>query len=452
MRCETFIDMMDDLVDATLPQSDHKRLAEHLKQCADCRERSRSMRSLLTRSASLPRSVMPDKDLWPGIARKIILAGPPEQGSHQNTTSQSGSGWHSTIRFDRRAWLVAAAAVAGLMVFFAVTRLSTRPAAPKRPPAAADFGQTKQNPQAPAMPGPPPPVSSQTPLYQRAGTGSSAGGRTQEAVAQSCQCGPSAKILGTIDEAWMFDENLSAVRRSEAVSERLYNLAVENGDDFFLHKASLEARLIMLRAHDDLVNRYRTRLEQHPGDPDSIYLYAYSLLGKNTPEMIRLMRQLMAENPKSPWPNLALAEVYQYFDYADRIRFQTYLKAFMKLCPDSPEPTRLLAFVENSTFLADTLKRMRELLAVRSDTRSLLLYQEIWYLESIRQSSGGGAIQGRQRIGEDLKRLRTLEGRQDCRVRSASAQWLSDDRRHGDLPNSTCQGRQLRRAVGVRDA
>ncbi|MBZ5498258.1 MAG: zf-HC2 domain-containing protein [Acidobacteriia bacterium] len=411
MKCQTFVNMMDDLMDATLPPADHRRMAEHLKQCRDCREKIRSLRALAFESASLPRSVMPENDLWPGIIKRIIVAGPPERIPGPQPVHKAGSGWNLNVLFHRWGWRLPAVAVAGIVLILAATRLGTRThiSPPKRPAVATVPGPMKQDTKASGMeslrqPAPPPNLSN-----PGAETNSAAGAKIQGNAAQSCRCGPSAGVLAVIDEGWIVDESLTPVRRREIRSERLYNLAVENGDDFFLHKASLEARNMLLREHDYLVTRYRRRLEQHPGDPDAIYLYAYSLIGKNTPETIRLMRQLIADNPDAPWANLALAEVYRHFDYPDKDKVQTYLKAFMKLCPDSPEPIRFLISIGDPEFAADTLRRMRAILATRTDTPSLLLYQELWPMEMIRQAPGEDPAAVDMRIGEDLKRLRGLE-------------------------------------------
>jgi hypothetical protein len=52
---------------------------------------------------------------------------------------------------------------------------------------------------------------------------------------------------------------------------------------------------------------------------------------------------------------------------------------------------------------------MRANLAARSDTRSLMLYQELWYLEAMRGATGEETAKVRQTIKDDLKRLQTLD-------------------------------------------
>jgi hypothetical protein len=235
-------------------------------------------------------------------------------------------------------------------------------------------------------------------------------------LAQACQCGPSLEIADVIDKAWTVDENLPSQRAREIVSERLYNLAGENADNFFLHRASVETRSYPLHVAYNLTQRYRMKLMQHPDDPVWTYLYAHSQFGKDTPEMIRLMRLLIADHPEFPWPNLVLAEVYGLFNYKDDNKARSNLQAFMKLCPESPEPTRLLTALGNSDFLADAIGRMRANLATRSDIQSLLLYQDLWFLEALRGATGEDISKVQQRIREDLKRLQSFEASRHGRL------------------------------------
>jgi hypothetical protein len=410
MNCQTFSNSIDDFVGSTLPPALHRQLEEHLKLCARCRQELRSLQSLLDRSASLPKSVTPERDLWPDIAAGISAAGLPEKYSVQVVLSESRNGSRILLGASRWIWRLAAVAVLGTILVLAATYLRNRTPVPA-PKGAIAPNALRGGERSLEVPS----VSSAQALTQvprREQAEVSPPGDTRESAdyIQACQCGASAEVLGLIDKAWIVDESMPPLQTRVAVSERLYNLAVENGDDFFLHKASLEARSYpVLPMVADLTDRYRMKLAQHPNDPVLTYLYAYSLSGKNTPEMIRLMRQLVAEHPEFPWPNLALAEVRGYFSYKDEKEAQFYLQAFMKLCPDSPEPARLLVAFGNSDFLADAIRRMRANLAARSDMRSLMLYQELWYLEAMRGATGEETAKVRQTIKDDLKRLQTLD-------------------------------------------
>jgi hypothetical protein len=70
MTCQELDERLDDWVDGTLA-AEAAELEAHLASCARCQEQERRTRQLLAHAASLPRSVTPPRDLWPGIARRL---------------------------------------------------------------------------------------------------------------------------------------------------------------------------------------------------------------------------------------------------------------------------------------------------------------------------------------------------------------------------------------------
>jgi hypothetical protein len=71
MTCQELDLRLDDWLDGALTGAAAREVEAHLASCAACRERERQLRSLLAHAAALPRSVAPERDLWPGIARQI---------------------------------------------------------------------------------------------------------------------------------------------------------------------------------------------------------------------------------------------------------------------------------------------------------------------------------------------------------------------------------------------
>lgn len=413
MKCADFVDRMDDHLDLALPQSEQQNLEAHLTECGDCRERVRSMRSLLCQSAALRQRINPDHDLWPAILTKIQAAGTPQR----NTARPVHFQW---------SWRLAAVVVAGAALVLAATLFLTHH--PKShsisspvssvPPKTREELQTPlgQQPRLPA-------INRATESAKNGIEPSEDSGARRGRVMNStaCQCEPSAEILGIVENALLVDESLPNSRSAEVVSDRLFNLARENKDDFFLLKTSLDVLPFPYRVPDSVRDRYRRLLLQHPDDAGLTYLYAYSLYGKNTPEMIRLMKQLIAENPNFPWPHLASAKVHGYpnfpvdmsrsgYIYSDPNKVQTYMRTFMELCPESPEPIRVLISVTDPLFFSSTLSHMRELLVTRTDTRSLLMYPALWSMETTRRAGDAVASQTRRWVSADLKRLQSLAG------------------------------------------
>jgi anti-sigma factor RsiW len=71
MTCHELDERLDAWVDGELPAEAAAQVEAHLASCPLCQERGRRLRQLLAHAAALPRSVAPQRDLWPGIAREV---------------------------------------------------------------------------------------------------------------------------------------------------------------------------------------------------------------------------------------------------------------------------------------------------------------------------------------------------------------------------------------------
>lgn len=71
MTCQELDERLDDWVDGALAAGAASEVEAHLLSCPLCQERERRLRQVLAHAASLPRSVTPPRDLWPGIARRV---------------------------------------------------------------------------------------------------------------------------------------------------------------------------------------------------------------------------------------------------------------------------------------------------------------------------------------------------------------------------------------------
>lgn len=71
MTCETIAPLLEDDLDGILSPEDRARVEAHLATCAVCRREVEALRSVLADARSLPRSVMPARDLWNGIEERL---------------------------------------------------------------------------------------------------------------------------------------------------------------------------------------------------------------------------------------------------------------------------------------------------------------------------------------------------------------------------------------------
>lgn len=107
MNCTTVHELLCDLLDDTLSVADAAGVRRHLDGCAACRNELTAIDAVRQSAASLPRSIEPERDLWPGIADRLAADGVVR------TSFGGATPGHATI--GRKAatlrWVAAAAAV-----------------------------------------------------------------------------------------------------------------------------------------------------------------------------------------------------------------------------------------------------------------------------------------------------------------------------------------------------
>lgn len=116
--CPEFEERLHDLLDGLLAPPEREKTERHLRECAGCRESLAALRSLRERTAALPRSLEPDRDLWPGIRDAL----PPRRGGAfvRSFLRRHGAAGAATGRRPRFALAGAAAVAAILLAIFVV--------------------------------------------------------------------------------------------------------------------------------------------------------------------------------------------------------------------------------------------------------------------------------------------------------------------------------------------
>ena len=70
-ECNEILSLLDDNLDGTLVASDQARVSAHLAGCEGCRQEADAVQALLAGTHKLPRSVLPTRELWSGIERRL---------------------------------------------------------------------------------------------------------------------------------------------------------------------------------------------------------------------------------------------------------------------------------------------------------------------------------------------------------------------------------------------
>lgn len=71
MRHEEVRARLDDYLDDSLSPTDRAAIEGHLRECEACRAEAAALAELLTEAGRLPRELVPPKDLWPAIDRRL---------------------------------------------------------------------------------------------------------------------------------------------------------------------------------------------------------------------------------------------------------------------------------------------------------------------------------------------------------------------------------------------
>ncbi len=125
MNHEDYQARIDAYVDGTLPESERRGLEAHLKTCSECAAEVDGIRALLDRTRDLPRSIAPERDLWPEIEMRAGLE--TEAASVPEPARTTRMSW---------TWGRAVAMAAALAIVAGGVFLMSRDRDP-RPPATA---------------------------------------------------------------------------------------------------------------------------------------------------------------------------------------------------------------------------------------------------------------------------------------------------------------------------
>jgi hypothetical protein len=84
-----------------------------------------------------------------------------------------------------------------------------------------------------------------------------------------------------------------------------------------------------------LTEEYQVLFMQHPDDAMYSYLYARSLMGRNTPAAVQQMTEIVANHPNFAPAHGSLAEIYASTVFQDESKEKSERERFLALCPGS---------------------------------------------------------------------------------------------------------------------
>jgi hypothetical protein len=226
-------------------------------------------------------------------------------------------------------------------------------------------------------------------------------------------CGPAPAVKAALDELpsdqspaqteWQFRE-----QRQSAIQA----LLKQYPNDLFVQRTYIESADDP-DDRDKLIEEYKTRHEQKPDDLSLAYLYGLTLIGRDSPQAIKLFESALEKAPKFPWPHYWLLGIYNAPKFFNKEQATSHMRAFLNLCPESLDGYRRLTDFDDKEMIQQGAVKLRALLQPRSDPEALSAYSTLWSLE-FKAHPPAEYDPLRKQVGEDLQRLRALN-RQDKR-------------------------------------
>jgi hypothetical protein len=256
------------------------------------------------------------------------------------------------------------------------------------------------------------------------------------ARAQSLEaCEPSPTVKAGLDQVpsyqspdqtdWQYHE-----RRLSAIQALLKQFP----DDLFAQRAFIN---FMTRVGRDefskTIEQYKARYEQKPNDPQRAYLYGLTLVGRKSPEAIKLFDEARGKAPKFSWPHLSLVRIYMSPAFLDKEKAKTHMKAFLATCPSSLEGYEQLTRMDDRELARQGAEKLRPVLQARRDPKGIGAYTMLWALE-FKAHPPAEYDPLRKQVAEDLRRIRalTLEDKMQWYEALEEGYKLANDQKQSD--------------------
>jgi thiol-disulfide isomerase/thioredoxin len=195
-------------------------------------------------------------------------------------------------------------------------------------------------------------------------------------------------------------------------------------DDFWIRRAFIDSRAggssaLILRVSSGIPNgpveesviaQFQKDYASRPEDPEAAYLYAYSLIHKDTNKSVEILTSIIQKTPDFPAALLTLAGLHGYPNWSDQTKIRKYTESFLARCPDTTESriASLATQLDKSDALIAYTKALRARIAGKADEATLTLYPSLWRLES-KIALPAESTEFKKLIEGDLKFLEGLD-------------------------------------------
>ncbi|SPE29514.1 exported hypothetical protein [Acidobacteriia bacterium SbA2] len=220
-------------------------------------------------------------------------------------------------------------------------------------------------------------------------------------------CGPAPAVKTALEGLpeqtpaqtdWQYHEQRAAAIQA---------LRHEYPGDVFVEKAYID--LMDGRTDKEkVIAEFKARHEQNPDDAKADYLYALALVGRQSPEAIKLLNDALKNDPYFAAPHLQLVSIYSSPVFMDKEQRIAHLKDYLEACPSSVEGYESLTRVDDKDLQRAYAARLRSLITNRTDPDAVGAYTTLWSLEfKLHPPSEYEPL--RKQVAQDLESIRQLK-------------------------------------------
>jgi hypothetical protein len=197
-------------------------------------------------------------------------------------------------------------------------------------------------------------------------------------------CVPSAEVQSALEQVPSYQTaDQSKYSFFQARRSAIRTLLQRYPGDVFVQRAYIGSMPRWNTFSDDLkiIAEYQALHDQRPDDGYIAYLYGATLVGRDTPQAIKLFTAALERAPNFPWPHLQFVSIYSTPNFLDKSKAISHAKAFLSACPSAFEGYSLLGGLGDNDLIRQAASQLRRIIPPRKDPDALGTYSMLWSLE-----------------------------------------------------------------------
>ena len=247
-------------------------------------------------------------------------------------------------------------------------------------------------------------------------------------------CAPSPSVKSALDQSPSYQSaSQTDWQYHELRQSALKALLSHYPDDVFVQGADVRSRLYPDLDREKVMAQYKALHEQHPDDARLDYVYGLTLVGRDSPQAIKLFTAALDKDPSFEFPRLELVQIFSSPNFLDKAQAASQVKSFLSACPAALDGYGPLARMDDRALIAENAQKLRQVLQPRTDPEALASYPTLWSLEfKSRPPAEYDAL--RKQVAGDLSRIRGLNLQNERRWYEALAEGykLVNDQKQSD--------------------